>query len=67
MSNRTTPLPVTPHSKAKNRVAGLRDYSSPPLTYMKYQQMPDGTVVFVGEFPTPEIEYDFRNNGGSKQ
>lgn len=60
MSSRTTPLPITPHSKAENRVEGLRDYCSPPLTYMRYQQMPDGTVVFVGEFLTPEVRYDFR-------
>lgn len=63
MSNRTTPLPITPHSRAENRVAGLRDYCLPPPTYRRYQQQPDGTVVFVGEFPTPAVAYCNKRNG----
>jgi len=59
MISRNTPLPITPHSSLENRVGGLRDYSPQPLTYRKYQQQPDGTIVFVGEFPTPEVTYSF--------
>lgn len=57
MISRNTPLPITPHNGIENRVAGLRDFSVTPLTYRKYQQQPNGTVVYIGEFPTLEISY----------
>ena len=57
MISRNTPLPITPHNKMESRVSGLRDMDIPPSTYRKYQQQPDGTIVYVGEFPTPEVRY----------
>ena len=61
MISRNTPLPITPHNGKERRCEGLREYSSPPLTYKKYQQQPDGTVVFVGVFLTPKVTYSFGN------
>jgi len=63
MISRNTPLPITPHGSLENRVGGLRDMDIPPATYRKYQQQPDGTIVFVGEFPTPEVRYGLRKRG----
>ena len=59
MINRNTPLPITPHNELETRVNGLRDYSPPPSTYTLKKLLPDGTIVFVGEFPTPEVRYGF--------
>jgi len=59
MISRNTPLPITSHNKMENRVSGLRDMDIPPSTYTLKRLMPDGTIVFVGEFPTPEVRYGF--------
>ncbi len=53
LNHRNTPLPFTPHPYTERKVEGLRDVSPIPATYRKYQLMPDGKIVFVGEFPTP--------------
>ena len=53
MLRRNTPLPITPRNRLETKVAGLRDYSPPPPTYKLYQQLPNGMVLFVGEFETP--------------
>lgn len=66
MISRNTPLPVTPHNSLENRVGGLRDMDIPPLTYRKYQQQPDGTIVYIGEFPTPLVSFSF-NNGRKRK
>jgi len=63
MISRNTPLPITPHNRMENLVSGLRDSDIRPLTYRKYQQHPDGTIVYVGEFPTPEVRYGLRKRG----
>ena len=52
-SNRNKPDPITPHSIIERKVNDLRDYSPPPKTYRKYQQLPNGKVVYIGEFPIP--------------
>jgi hypothetical protein len=63
MISRNTPLPITPHNRMENRVSGLRDMDIPPATYRKGQLQPDGTIVYLGEFPTPEVRYGLRKRG----
>jgi hypothetical protein len=46
-------------SRAERLVPGLRD-SVPTPTYKLYRRQPDGKEVFVGEFPTPKIDYTMR-------
>lgn len=53
------PQPFLPQGAMKRRVYGLRDSETPPATYKKYQLQPDGTVLFVGEFPTPQLHPKF--------
>ncbi len=60
MISRNTPLPVTPHNRMERLVAGLRDTNITPPTYTLKRLMPDGTIVYVGEFPTPEVKYGLR-------
>lgn len=48
-----------PHSSLDRKVFGLKSSEPPPPTYKKYQLQPDGTVVFVGEFPTPKPRASF--------
>ncbi len=57
MSNRNTLPPITPHSFMERMVEGLRDAPPPPPTYKLFRQQPDGTEIFVGEFPTPIVDY----------
>lgn len=57
MLNRSTPKPFLPHGRLENQVSGLRDSTITPDTYRKYQQQSNGSVVFIGEFPTPEISF----------
>jgi len=56
-SNRNTPLPITPHTILEQKCAGLRDCISPPPTYRLYKRQPDGSEIFLGEKPTPIVDY----------
>ncbi len=65
-NHRNTPPPLIPHSLMERRVDGLRDSAPPPPTYRLFLRQPDGTEVFVGEFPTPKVDYRMirKRNGG---
>lgn len=65
MQNRNTPKPFTPHSLTQTNVEGLRDYDDPPATYRSYRLV-DGMMVFMGEFPTPEVKIGFNNSRKGK-
>lgn len=43
----------------ESKCCGLRNSEPPPTTYKKFQQMPDGSITFIGEFPVPEIKWPF--------
>lgn len=53
------PLILSLRNSSERKVRGLRDSAPPPETYSLYHRMPDGTEVFIGEFPTPIFKYDF--------
>ncbi len=61
VNHRNTPEPITPHSKMKHLVEGLRDSEPPLATYRLYRLMPNGVKVYVGEFPAPEVTYKKQN------
>jgi hypothetical protein len=63
MIRRNTPKSFIPHSSLEYRVSGLRDTDIPPSTYTLKRLMTDGTIVYVGEFPTPEVKYGMRKRG----
>ena len=52
--SRNTPEPITPHNRGERKVAGLRDSVPPPETYVLKKLLPDGTIIRIGEFPTPK-------------
>jgi hypothetical protein len=61
ITTRNTPRPLTPHNRLEELVSGLRDDSPTPLTYRKYQRLPNGSEIYIGEFPVPPIKFYFNN------